>query len=82
MKYAIMPAFVFERRRDIELECGLLLAGMLTVDIPKNTKPKRRHRRMINDILAELLAIMRSRQMPDATDLIVGWPGGFSQPMP
>jgi hypothetical protein len=30
-----MPAFVFKRRRDIEIEAGFLLAGNLAVDIPK-----------------------------------------------
>jgi hypothetical protein len=29
----VMPTFVFDRRRDIELECGFVLAGTLIVDL-------------------------------------------------
>ena len=34
----VMPLFAFFRRRDIEQELGLTLAGNLIVDIPKSRK--------------------------------------------
>jgi hypothetical protein len=67
-----MPVFVFARRRDIERETGLILAGQLIVDIPKNTKPRRRHQRMIADIVQMLIA--RAGEMPEDA-MIVAWPG-------
>jgi hypothetical protein len=67
-----MPVFVFGRRRDIERETGLILAGQLIVDIPKNTKPRRRHQRMIADIVQMLIA--RAGEMPEDA-MVVGWPG-------
>lgn len=67
--------FMFGRRRDIELETGLLLAGMLVVDLPKDAKLKRRHRRMIGEIVQRLSAAARSGQMQDAT-IVFGWRDG------
>jgi hypothetical protein len=71
----IMPVFVFARRRDIEVEAGLILAGDLIVDIPKTEKPKRRHRQMVGDIISMLTADAQSGRMPDDA-MIWGWPGG------
>jgi len=67
--------FVFARRRDIEVEAGLILAGDLIVDIPKTEKPKRRHRQMVGDIISMLTADAQSGRMPDHA-MIWGWPGG------
>lgn len=39
----IWPAFVFDRRRAVELEAGFVLAGQLIVDLPKRPKLKARH---------------------------------------
>jgi hypothetical protein len=71
----IMPAFVFIRRRDVEREGGFILAGQLIVDIPKGTNPKRRHQRMIDEILRQLTANAQSGQMPDDA-IVYGWRGG------
>jgi hypothetical protein len=75
----IMPAFIFGRRRDIELEAGFVLAGSLIVDIPKRAKAaklKRRHERMITNIVEQLIDMARSGQMPDDA-IIFGWPRGI-----
>jgi hypothetical protein len=69
----VMPVFAFARRRDIELEVGLILAGRLIVDIPKTTKPKRRHQRLIAEIVQRLTEGARSQQMPDNA-IVYGWP--------
>jgi hypothetical protein len=71
----IMPVFVFARRRDIEIEAGLILAGDLIVDIPKTEKPKRRHQQMVGDIIWMLFADAQSGRMPDDA-MIWGWPEG------
>ena len=74
-----MPAFVFERRSHVELEAGFVLADQLIVDIPKGTKPKVRHQRMVNKIIQRLTAEAQSGRMP--TDaLIFGWDGGVKPP--
>jgi hypothetical protein len=69
----VMPVFAFLRRRDIELETGMILAGKLIVDIPKTTKPKRRHQRLIAEIVERLTEGARSQQMPDNA-MVYGWP--------
>jgi hypothetical protein len=71
----IMPAFVFGRRRDIERENGLILAGQLIVDIPKGKKPKRRQQRMIIEIVQRLTAAAQSGKMSDDA-IVYGWAGG------
>jgi hypothetical protein len=71
----VYPVFVFDRRHDIELETGLVLAGSLIVDLPKNKKPKRRHQRMIAEIVQRLIEMARSGQMP-ANGIAYGWDGG------
>jgi len=70
-----MPLFIFARRRDIERENGLILAGQMIVDIPKRKKPKRRQQQMIAEIVQRLTADARSGQMPDDA-IAYGWPGG------
>jgi hypothetical protein len=36
------PYFVFRRRRDIEIECGLILAGLLLVGEPRKKKMRKK----------------------------------------
>jgi hypothetical protein len=69
----VMPAFVFERSRHVELEAGFVLAGQLIVDIPKG-KLKGRHKRIVQGIIQRLTTEARSGRMP--TDaLVFGWHG-------
>ena len=75
----VMPVFAFLRRRDIELETGMILAGKLVVDIPKTTKPKRRHQRFIAEIVQRLTEGARSQQMPDDA-IVYGWPNNNRPP--
>ena len=75
----VMPEFVFARRSHAEREAGFALAGQLIVDIPKGTKPKGRHKRMVTKIVQQLTAEAQSGRMPvDA--LVFGWHGGTRPP--
>jgi hypothetical protein len=70
------PVFAFARRRDIEIEMGLTLAGTLIVDIPKTTKkPNKRQWRLIGEIVGLLTERARAQQLPDDA-LVYGWPDG------
>jgi hypothetical protein len=71
----VMPAFVFARRRDIEIEAGFTLAGNLIVDVTKRTRLRRRHERMLQDIVKLLVKMVAAGQMPDDA-MIYGWPNG------
>jgi hypothetical protein len=42
---SVMPLWVFQRRRDIELEVGATLAGQLIFDAPDNKRLSRKARR-------------------------------------
>jgi hypothetical protein len=75
MSEPISPAFMFGRRRDIELETGLVLAGKLVVDLPKDAKLERGHERMIVDIMQYLTAVADSGQMQD-DGIVFGWRDG------
>jgi hypothetical protein len=68
------PVFVFARRRDIEIETGLTLAGNLVVDIPKG-RIGPHHEQGIQKIMDRLYAEVRSGRMGDDA-VINGWPGG------
>src|SRR5262249_17407086 len=68
-----MPAFVFARRRDIELECGFTLAGTLIVDIPKRKKLKKNHNEMIQSILNRMTC--NTTTLPDYA-MAYGWRNG------
>jgi hypothetical protein len=70
-----MPVFVFARRRDIEIETGMLLAGHLIVDIPKDTEPTREQQYMLAEIIQRLTAEARAGRMP-ADAVLYGWGGG------
>jgi hypothetical protein len=74
-----MPAFVFQRRRDIELETGLTLAGKLIVDIPKGTEMDANQEQMIGGIVQQLTEEAQSGRMPDNA-FIIGWRGGRRPP--
>jgi hypothetical protein len=74
-----MPAFIFQRRSDIELEAGFILAGQLIVDIRKRKKLKPSHERRIQSILAALPRLVQSGEMPE-DGLVYGWPDGKRPP--
>ena len=69
------PAFMFGRLRHIEIETGLILAGTLVVDLPKDREPKRKQKRMINEIVQQLIAAVRAGQMSEH-DEVFGWRDG------
>jgi len=69
----VMTMFVFGRRRDVELEADLALAGRLVVNLPKHTKLKGKHRQMVEDVVRYLMKAAKSGQMPDDA-LSYGWP--------
>jgi len=74
-----MPAFVFHRRRNIELEAGFVLAGQLVVDIRKGEKLKPRHEQLIGSIIQYLCQWAQSGEMPEDA-IIYGWPNGKRPP--
>jgi hypothetical protein len=74
----VMPVFVFGRRRQIETETGLTLAGILIVDLPKRKKPKRRDQRMIANIVEGITAEVKSGLPDDA--ILYGWADGVRPP--
>ena len=61
----VMPAFVFKRHSDIERREDIRLAGMLIIDIPKNTvaQPEDHHKRRIREIIRQLCAAVHSGQL-------------------
>lgn len=71
----VMPLWVFARHRDREIETGLILAGKLHVDIPKTTKLKKRHHRLIKEIHERLLDMLRDGYLSDYA-VIHAWPKG------
>jgi len=79
MSEPIMPVFVFDRRRDIELEVGFILAGTLIVDIPSKTILSDDDQQLIAEIVQALTARARSGQMPDNAT-VYGWPNGERPP--
>jgi hypothetical protein len=78
-EHTIMPAFVFWRRRNIELEEGFILAGRLFMDIPRRAKLKGADRRMIATIVRKLTEKAQSDQMPDDA-IVYGWGDGLRPP--
>jgi len=73
MTKRVMPAFVFARRPDIEHQGGLLLAGILVVDLPKAAKENKRDMRLVEEIVQELTERAQSGVLGD--ELTVGWVG-------
>jgi hypothetical protein len=64
-KRPVMPVFVFERRREIEVEQDLILAGELFVDF---------NRQSLGATIDRLLARARRGTLPE-DGFIVGWRG-------
>jgi len=56
-----LPDFVFERRRDIELECDFVLAGMLLTDVPKGGKLNKSDDELIRQIISQLGDIVKRK---------------------
>jgi hypothetical protein len=73
--YGVMPAFVFERRRDIELEAGFILAGDLFLYILDGAESEEHYQQTSAGIVQRLLEMKKSKQMPD-NELVVGWHQG------
>jgi hypothetical protein len=69
----VMPAFVFVRRHDIELEAGFILAGRLIVDLPNEGEATQHEQEMVSAIVQQLTADAQSGKLSDANDLVVGW---------
>jgi hypothetical protein len=74
-----MPAFVFQRRRHIELEAGFVLAGQLIVDIRNVKKLKPSHKRRIGSVIQVLCQMAQSGEMPEHA-IVYGWPDGQRAP--
>ena len=67
------PRFLFERRPDVEADHDWLLAGILTIDAPqKPLPPAKRHQRLVNTILKELIDAAQMGDLP-ADALMIGW---------
>jgi hypothetical protein len=80
----IMPAFVFARRRDIELTAGFILAGRLVMDVPKpaegvGRKMPKHVARKVDEIIRVLATRALSGRTPDYT-VAYGWPGECKPP--
>ena len=73
MTKSVTPAFVFARRPDIEHQGGLLLAGILVVDLAKAPKENRRNMRLVEEIVHKLTERAQSGVLGD--ELTVGWVG-------
>lgn len=64
-KRPVMPIFVFERRREIEVEEDLILAGKLFVDF---------NRQSLGATIERLLARVRRGTLPE-DGFVIGWRG-------
>ena len=56
-----LPDFIFARRRDIELEANLMLAGVLVTRIPKGIEVSGCDPRKIEQIIAQLWDAMKDQ---------------------
>jgi hypothetical protein len=69
------PRFLFERRPDVETAHDWLLAGILTIDVPREPMPlAKRYRHAVNDIIEALIVAAQTDAMP-ADGLTIGWQG-------
>jgi hypothetical protein len=66
------PLWVFQRRRDIELEVDLVLAGQLVFDARDDQKLSARARRQVGQIIRTLTILVRLGQLPDFA-VVAGW---------
>ena len=72
------PRFLFTRRADVERSHNYLLAGILTLDIPRSfIPPARRCQQAINEIVCFLVAAAQTGALPaDGATLGGTWPAG------
>jgi ABC-type uncharacterized transport system substrate-binding protein len=73
-----MPAFVFFRQHDIELE-GFTLAGHLIVDLPARYDPTEDETQLVSAIMKQLIDAVESGRMPDDA-VVYGWHGDDRPP--
>ena len=73
MTKSVTPAFVFARRPDIEHQGGLLLAGILVVDLPKAPKENKRNMRLVEEIVQELIERAQSGVLGGGINCWLGW---------
>ena len=66
------PLWVFNRRRDIEIEVGLVLAGQLIFDWPDDRKLSVKARRQIKEIIRTLVVLRRLDRLLDYA-VVGGW---------
>jgi hypothetical protein len=75
--------FVFERHRDIELEAGYVLAGILVVDLPKpdrmSAKVRAEAQQMTSEIILQLSKMAASGYMPEDAKIFC-WKDGKDRP--
>ena len=71
----VMPVFVFQRQRDIEVETGLILAGNLIVDIPRDREPSQQEQLMVTHIVKLLTEEAGAGKLSDDA-VVYGWPDG------
>jgi hypothetical protein len=73
MTKPVMPVFVFARRPVIEHHGGLLLAGILVVDLPKPAKENKRNMRLVEEIVQELIERAQSGVLGGGINCWLGW---------
>lgn len=64
-----LPDFIFSRRRDTELECDFVLAGMLLTDIPKERALSGHDNLLIQQIISQLRLSMKDA--PELTEAFI-----------
>jgi hypothetical protein len=72
-----LPDFIFGRRADIEREAGFVLAGQLVTDIPVGSKIRKADRRLIAQLIRQLVKLKRNDPWLHETGL---WPRHSSKP--
>jgi fructose-1,6-bisphosphatase/inositol monophosphatase family enzyme len=71
----IYPTFVFDRKHEIEIESGLVLAGDLYIDVPPGKMNKARIKKAVAKLVSELVRRARCGAMSLDT-VVYGWPEG------
>ena len=73
--------YVFERHHDIELEAGLVLAGILIIDLRKLVEEAGTDiaQQMISEIIMQLSKMAEAGQMPEVAQ-IFWWADGKDRP--
>jgi hypothetical protein len=66
---AVMPAFIFGRQRNIEIEGNFTLAGVLVTPFPKGKEPKKREKKAIKLVIDELLRAAQEGSLGDVTNI-------------